>query len=113
MRRTVEGMELDENYSHIDYYSRWTIAMANLCIEAGVFSEVTKRWTRVLQLLDQCFRVNLLLYTHNHDGFQRKIDTRVVVVLQLLNQCWRQSLLNNHAALSTGCCYKCIHARCV
>jgi len=42
MRRTLEGMELGENYSHLDYYSRWTIAMANLCIEAGVFSEVTR-----------------------------------------------------------------------
>ena len=39
LRRTVEGMEIDEIFSSLDYYSRWTIAIAQLCMEKGVLKE--------------------------------------------------------------------------
>ena len=39
MRRTLEGMELDARHASLDYYSRWTIAMASLLMEKGLLSE--------------------------------------------------------------------------
>ena len=43
LRRTLEGMDLDANYANLDtssdYYLRWAIAMAKLCLEKGLLSE--------------------------------------------------------------------------
>lgn len=39
MRRTLEGMELDASYACLDYYSRWSIAMAKLLIAKGLLTE--------------------------------------------------------------------------
>lgn len=39
MRRTLEGMELDASYACLDYYSRWSIAMARLLMAKGLLTE--------------------------------------------------------------------------
>ena len=39
MRRTLEGMELDASYASLDYYSRWSIAMAKLLMAKGLLTE--------------------------------------------------------------------------
>jgi hypothetical protein len=37
MRRAIESLEPGE-YESLSYYERWTLAIANLCIEQGLFT---------------------------------------------------------------------------
>jgi hypothetical protein len=39
MRRVLEGMDLDATYADLDYYSRWAISMAKICLSKGLISD--------------------------------------------------------------------------